>query len=45
MRGSTAKKIKKIAKRFVIQYNKPLDSIQAEYKKLKKIYKLSKGQL
>lgn len=45
MRSKKVKQLKKIARAFVIQTGKPLESIIPQYKKIKKTYKSSKGQL
>jgi hypothetical protein len=37
MNAKKAKKLRKIARAFVIQTGKPIDEIQKQYKKLKKI--------
>jgi len=45
MNQKKAKQLKRAARAFVLQTGKPLDIVQKEYDKIKKIYKLSKGQI
>lgn len=45
MNQKTAKKLKRIAKAFVIGTNKPIGDFNKEYKKIKQSYKAAKGQL
>lgn len=48
MRGKTAKRLRRLARglvTFAIQNGKKPGTVQQEYKKMKKAYKYSKGQL
>ena len=44
MNQKKAKALRRVARQFVIQSGKPIHTIDNEYKQLKKVYKISKGQ-
>lgn len=45
MRAKKAKALRRLARAFVTQNNKPLSEVDFWYKRMKKTYKASKGQL
>lgn len=45
MNQKTAKKLKRIARAFVIDTKKPIGDFDKEYKKIKQSYKAAKGHL
>lgn len=45
MRAKKAKRLRRLAKAFVVQHNKPLSQIDTWYKRMKSNYKATKGEV